>query len=126
MSPKDRNPASDREGNQLARNKANNGANQAFAEAARAERRLLRDEARATRQFEKAKTRLSKAEAKLTRAQERFAERQAEYDEAASHLLEAQQLRAAGPLAESDVTAHQTEPSSDEPTKPAEEPDKNQ
>jgi len=105
----------------LARNEAN--ANQAVVDAARAERRLLKNEERATRRFEKAKTRLSKAEAKLIRAQERFAQRQAEYDEASSQLLEAQQLRAAGPIAASGPAEDQLDASTNEPTNNQAEPE---
>jgi len=120
-----------RKGIQLAgaKSKSKTDPNKAVSDAARAERRLLRDEERAAQRFDIAKVRLAKAEDRLTRAQERFAQRQAAFDVASSELLEAQQLRAAGPATSEDaIDGSKTgaDSSDDNKSAPTDEPNADQ
>ncbi|MFL5760162.1 MAG: hypothetical protein ACJ789_10505 [Thermomicrobiales bacterium] len=89
----------------MAKQKSGDSDDEAYADAARAERRLLRDEERAANRLEKAKARLAKSEERISRAQERVARRQAAVDVATQELVAAQQARSTGPLSSAEVPA---------------------
>jgi hypothetical protein len=81
----------------VAKSKDKDEDNGVYAEAARAERRLLRDEERSLRRLEKAQARLARAEEKLGKAQDRVHRRQSAVDVASDELTAAHQARADGP-----------------------------
>jgi hypothetical protein len=84
----------------VAKRKGESTGNETFAEAARAEKRLLRDEERALKRLDKARNRLIRAEEKMSRARDRVEQRQAAVNVAEDEYTAAQQARAEGPISQ--------------------------